>query len=439
MGNELIKTEKEDIKNLIYTIRGKQVMLDSDVAMLYECETKYINRVVKRNLKRFPEDFCFQLTEEEFKSLRCQFVTLNKSKRGQHRKYMPYVFTEQGISMLSPLLNSEISVQSSINIMRAFVEIRNKNVEVVILTSEKSNISKLDVQKFNKEYPVLKVAKTDKFHDRFIIIDNKELYHCGASIKDLGKKCFAISKMGEDTLDQYGLLTLLAIKLNLPEKDTMYNYTISHETDIEISNFLKIFYAENSILKNTEKASVDYSINGTKNQVNLDNGKVVSINIKSGDNFVINQVNGNVTASLEQVKAVTKPANNKNIITKTYFVNNVGTNNFNVGDIVTVKIELYCKDIEKGVYTVEDVLPNGMSYLYEDTYNSDKSAVTNPMNISGQKLTFIVYYDGTTNPYIMYKASISGVGNYMSDGTILKDNNNNIISYNAGSSISVSH
>ena len=75
---------------------------------------------------------------------------------------------------------------------------KNENVKVVILTSEKSNISKLDVQKFNKEYPRLKVAKTDKFHDRFILIDNKELYHVGASLKDLGKKCFAISKIGEE-------------------------------------------------------------------------------------------------------------------------------------------------------------------------------------------------------------------------------------------------
>lgn len=76
---------------------------------------------------------------------------------------------------------------------------KNKNVTAVILTSEKSNISKLDIQKFNKEYPVLKVAKTDKFHDRFIIIDDKELYHCGASIKDLGKKCFGINKIEDNS------------------------------------------------------------------------------------------------------------------------------------------------------------------------------------------------------------------------------------------------
>lgn len=77
---------------------------------------------------------------------------------------------------------------------------KDKNVEVIILTSYKSNISKLDVQKFNKEYPTLKIAKTDKFHDRFIIIDNEELYHCGASIKDLGKKCFAISKVEDEEI-----------------------------------------------------------------------------------------------------------------------------------------------------------------------------------------------------------------------------------------------
>lgn len=278
-------------------------MLDSDVAMLYYYETKKINQAVKRNIERFPKKFCFQLTEEEFSSLRSQIVTLNKTTvqedfedsslrsqivtlnentgRGKHRKYLPYVFTEQGIEMLSGLLKNDIAIQVSINIMDAFVEKRkflmvngqlferltnveykllehdkkfdkvfdqlqneenikqkiffegqiydaysliidiikkankkiliidnyiydsvlkmltkkNKNVEVVILTSNKSNIQKIDIQKFNKEYPILKVAETNKFHDRFIAIDNKEMYHLGASIKDLGKKCFGINKI----------------------------------------------------------------------------------------------------------------------------------------------------------------------------------------------------------------------------------------------------
>ena len=85
---------------------------------------KYVNRVVKRNIERFPEEFCFQLNEEEFKVLRCQFVTLNENGRGQHRKYLPYVFTEQGIAMLSALLKSDIAVKVSINIMKAFIEMR---------------------------------------------------------------------------------------------------------------------------------------------------------------------------------------------------------------------------------------------------------------------------------------------------------------------------
>lgn len=277
---ELIKND--EIKNLIYTIRGKQVMLDSDVAILYNYETKRINETVRRNKERFPESFCFQLTNIEVENLQSQFATSSLKKESYGgRRNLPYVFTEQGIAMLSGLLRNSIAIKVSINIMNAFVEMRkflnmngqvferltnveykllehdkkfdkvfdelqtkkkeaskvffegqiydsysliidiikkatkkitmidnyiddsvlkmlskkNKNVEVVILTSNKSNIQNLDVQKFNKEYPTLKVAKTDKFHDRFIIIDEKELYHLGASIKDLGKKCFAITKI----------------------------------------------------------------------------------------------------------------------------------------------------------------------------------------------------------------------------------------------------
>ena len=284
---DMINYQVEDIKNLIYTVRGKQVMLDSDVAMLYHYETKNINKAMKRNINRFPEDFCFQLTEKEVENLRFQFGTssLNKENYGG-RRYLPYVYTEQGISMLAGVLKNEIAVQVSISIIRAFIEMRrfislngqvfqeindikvqllehdkkfdevfdelqrkqetefkqsiffdgqifdaysliidiisqakqkiliidnyiddsilkmlskkNKDVEVVILTTQNSNIRKLDIQKFNKQYPVLKLAYTNKFHDRFIVLDNKELYHIGASLKDLGKKCFAISKIEDD-------------------------------------------------------------------------------------------------------------------------------------------------------------------------------------------------------------------------------------------------
>ncbi len=279
-------TSEPDIKNLIHTIRGKQVMLDSDVAMLYHYETKKINQTVKRNADRFPENFCFQLNENELENLRSQTVTSSLEKENYGgRRYLPYVFTEQGIAMLSGLLRNKIAVKVSINIMNAFVEMRKfiainghlferltnveykllehdkkfdevfnqlqnhqeaefkqkiffngqifdaysliieliktaqsqihiidnyiddsilqmlakkkTGVKVVIVTSYHSNLSKLDLQKFNQEYPTLQITKNKQFHDRFIVIDNKELYHVGASLKDLGKKCFAISKIND--------------------------------------------------------------------------------------------------------------------------------------------------------------------------------------------------------------------------------------------------
>ena len=277
MNEELNLTTTEEIQNLIYTIRGKNVMIDSDVANLYHTETRAINQALKRNIDRFPEDFCFQLTEDEMENMRSQFVIAYK----RNNRYLPYVFTEQGIIMLSSLLKSEIAIKVSVKIVEAFVRMRHylrdngqlfervttleyqqiennkkfdlvfdklqekqienqrifydgqiydaysliidiikraeskitiidnyiddsvlkmlskkkENVEVVILSSNKSNIQNIDIQKFNKQYPTLKVAKTDKFHDRFIILDEKELYHIGASIKDLGKKCFAINRI----------------------------------------------------------------------------------------------------------------------------------------------------------------------------------------------------------------------------------------------------
>ncbi len=291
MSNKKISTVKynvSNIENLIYNIREKEVMLDSNVAKLYGYETRRINETVRRNIQRFPEDFCFKLTKQEYDSLKSQFATSNLEEkiylRGGKRK-TPYVFTEKGIIMLSGLLKNEIAVEVSIKIVEAFIKMRNfiynnknllervitienridnkfidydkrfeelfnklqkdkifkqkiffngqiwdsyeliidiiktakskiiiidnyiddsilkmlqkknKNVEAVIITSLNCDITKLDITKFNKQYPILKIVKTDRFHDRFIIIDNKELYHSGASFKDLGKKCFGINKI----------------------------------------------------------------------------------------------------------------------------------------------------------------------------------------------------------------------------------------------------
>jgi phage regulator Rha-like protein len=118
---ELIQVEV--IERKIYLIRGHKVMLDSDLAELYGVETKRLNEQVRRNPKRFPDDFMFQLTVEETESLRSHFATL-KSGRGTHRKYLPYVFTEQGVSMLSSVLNSDRAIEVNVQIMRTFVKLR---------------------------------------------------------------------------------------------------------------------------------------------------------------------------------------------------------------------------------------------------------------------------------------------------------------------------
>lgn len=127
MANELIianSVQVDTIKNSIYEMRGQRVMLDSDLAELYEVEVSQLKRQVRRNIDRFPEDFMFELTREEYDSLRCQNGTI-KNGRGQHSKYLPFAFTEEGVAMLSGMLKSKTAVQVNINIMRAFVAIRH--------------------------------------------------------------------------------------------------------------------------------------------------------------------------------------------------------------------------------------------------------------------------------------------------------------------------
>jgi phage regulator Rha-like protein len=121
--NEVEKFDESIIRDRIYAIRGYQVMLDRDLAELYGVETKRINEAVKRNVERFPENFCFQLADHENDSLRSQFATLKK-KRGQHEKYLPYAFTEHGVVMLSSVLRSERAIEINIKVVNAFIEMR---------------------------------------------------------------------------------------------------------------------------------------------------------------------------------------------------------------------------------------------------------------------------------------------------------------------------
>ena len=293
---DIIKCDNHElagnIEPLIKVIRGQQVMLDKDLAMLYGVEAKVLNQAVKRNVERFPNDFRFQLTKEE--CLRSQIVTLNE-KQGKHLKYMPYAFTEQGVAMLSSVLRSQTAIEVNIQIMRAFVSMRHfmvnnasvfsrletieyhqlemqqhlqesdkrieevfrrldegnakpkqgvfyngqvydaytfvsdlitstkkrivlidnyvdetvltlldkrdNNVSAIIYTQQISRQFQLDIDRHNAQYAPIDVETFHLSHDRFLCIDD-DVYHIGASIKDLGKKWFGFSKMEILTPDE---------------------------------------------------------------------------------------------------------------------------------------------------------------------------------------------------------------------------------------------
>lgn len=279
MEQNLIKSE---IESRIFTIRGGQVMTDSDLAILYGTETKFINRAVSRNQDRFPTDFAFRLSPEEWADLRFQNGTLNENQaRGKHRKYPPIAFTEQGIAMLSAVLSTPIAIRISVQIIRTFIELRkrnhslnmvfekfneidkwkedtelkldvlfkalskndfpssgiffndqifdaylfsseliskakksiilidnyidettllqlskrNKKVQCIIYTERITDQLNLDLEKHNSQYPAIEIRILKNSHDRFLVLDEKELYHLGASLKDLGKRWFAFSKL----------------------------------------------------------------------------------------------------------------------------------------------------------------------------------------------------------------------------------------------------
>ena len=289
---------KEDISKKIRTFRNTKVMLDSDLAELYGVSTGRLNEAVKRNIDRFPEDFIFQLTSKEFEILIewtgktstddnrsiSQFA-ISKTRRGGRQK-LPFVFTEQGVAMLSGVLKSQRAVQVNIYIMRAFVSMRQfiknnadlfvrldvlenkqiktdkdvkkifeaisdkrtlktqgvfydgqmfdaylfindllkkaknsiilidnyidesvlvlfsslKGIQVTIYTDKLTEKLKLDLEKYNAQYSNIEIKQFTRSHDRFLIFDKKEVYHLGASIKDLGKKWFAFSKLDKDSL-----------------------------------------------------------------------------------------------------------------------------------------------------------------------------------------------------------------------------------------------
>ena len=252
--NALAPASDPEIKNLIYTVRGQQVMLDSDLARLYGVETKALNRAAKRNEDRFPTDFRFQLTDDEYGYLRCQFGTSSGELREfgtGRRRYMPIVYTEMGVAMLASVLRSKIAVEASIRIMRAFVEMRHfiannaamfeqiRAVELRQLEYQKTTDERFErvfdymethdaskqkvffegqvfdafellvslVQRAKREIVLIDgyvdtatLRHTTAFHDRFLILDSSEAYLIGASLKGAGKKSFAVTRIADATI-----------------------------------------------------------------------------------------------------------------------------------------------------------------------------------------------------------------------------------------------
>lgn len=150
VGTEIIKAH-------IYELRGRKIMVDSDLAQLYGVETKNLKRAVRMNIERFPEDFMFELTKEEYDFLRCNFLTL-KNGRGQHSKYLPYAFTQEGIAMLSGLLRTPIAIQVNINIMRAFFQMQQ-----TLLAISDTN---LQLEQIRSEIKQLRIDMDETLHDQ---------------------------------------------------------------------------------------------------------------------------------------------------------------------------------------------------------------------------------------------------------------------------------
>ena len=220
--NNIVVSDNIKIENMIYEIRGKKVMLDSDLARLYGVETKRINEAVKNNIEKFPERYCFKLSDNESNNLLAEIFDQKIEKRGGKYK-TPRVFTEQGVYMLATILKSKLATSITIAIMDTFVVMKS-----IINTSliEQKYINKLVLEhddkidlildKLNTNEKINHIFYEGQIYDSYsllidilseakkevIIIDNKELYHSGASFKDLGKKCFAISMIDDDSLLQ---------------------------------------------------------------------------------------------------------------------------------------------------------------------------------------------------------------------------------------------
>ena len=235
----VMETVQTDIKSLIYVIRNQQVMVDSDLAMLYQVETKRLNEAVKRNIARFPEEFRFQLTENETKHLRSQFATLNENDgRGKHRKYLPYVFTEQGIAMLSAILRSDVAVQVSISIMKSFVEMRRFIANNALLFERISNVElkQLEYQKQTDEKleQIFEYISEHEETNQKVFFDG-QIYDAFSLIVSLIQKAEKEITLIDGYVD-IGTLNLLA-KKNEGVSVMVYTHQRTRLSNIDVTNF----------------------------------------------------------------------------------------------------------------------------------------------------------------------------------------------------------
>ena len=245
-------TTQFDIKSMIFVVRNQQVMIDSDLAMLYQVETKRLNEAVKRNIARFPEEFRFQLTEEETESLRSQFATLNENDgRGKHRKYLPYVFTEQGIAMLSAVLRSDVAIQVSISIMKSFVEMRRFIANNTLLFERISTVElrQLEYQKQTDEKleQIFEYISEHEESSQKVFFDG-QIYDAFSLIVNLIQKADKEITLIDGYVD-VGTLNLLSKKKSDVEV-TIYTKKQTMLTKADVKNFnaqyptLKIKYTE---------------------------------------------------------------------------------------------------------------------------------------------------------------------------------------------------
>lgn len=239
--NDLVEIVQPSIENMVYVIRDKQVMLDSDLAALYQVETGALNRAVKRNISRFPEDFRFQLTNEEYQNLKCQSGIASLAQEENNyggRRTLPYVFTEQGISMLASVLHSEIAVKVSIGIMRAFVEMRRfiANNELLFERISSVELKQLEYQKQTDE-KLEQIFEYISDHEE----SNQKIFFDGQIYDSFSLLVSLIQKAKKEIvlIDGYvdvGTLNLLS-KKNKDVDVTIYTLERTKLSQIDVDNF----------------------------------------------------------------------------------------------------------------------------------------------------------------------------------------------------------